>query len=239
MIFSDKKILILIAHPADESLYFYEGIKQLSSKNSIDILCLTNSSTSVRGKELQQAMCELNAHIIFRNISDKGIHSLMLNVENHIATALDAKNYCLLITYPPHGSEKSHPYHIQCFHIARRLSHQRHLRFGFFSEKKIDFTELKPETYLFSNYKNFKNFLNYALLFTKVKKFPLKNLREIKNEFFFFLGSILRPREYLLVSYYPKLFDKQSTLGIYISQISSLMKMKTYLCAVEYLYLER
>lgn len=233
-----QNILILIAHPADETLYFYEGIKQLSIENFIDILCLTHSSTSVRGRELQQAMQNLNINIIFRNISDKGIHTMLLNIESHIASALNTKKYSILITYPPHGSEKSHPYHIQCFHTARRLSYRMHLRFGFFSEKKITLAKIKPDIYRFNFLKNFRYLLKYAFLCMKIGRFPLKNLLEIKNEFHFLIRDIFRSRKYYLLTYYPKHFEKQSTIGLYMSQINSLIKMKAYLSTVEYLYLE-
>lgn len=233
-----QNILVLIAHPADETLYLYEGIKQLSIENFVDILCLTYSSNSIRGRELQQAMRNLNVNVTFRNISDKGIHTMLLNIESHIASALSTKKYSILITYPPHGSEKSHPHHIQCFHIARRLSSRLHLRFGFFSEKKVNLVKIKPDTYKFNFLKNFHYLLKYAFLNMKISRFPLKSLLEVRSEFHFLIRNIFRSHQYFLLTYYPKHFEKQSTIGLYMSQINSLIEMKTYLSPVEYLYLE-
>lgn len=234
-----QEILILVAHPAHETLLFYEGLKRLSEHFIVDLLCLTNSSQSIQGKELLKIAVAQNFNVLFKNMSDRGVNSLLYDVEEYLLFTLQKKKYSAVITHPPHGGEKTHPHHIQCFHIARRLCHQMDLTFGFFSDKSINCTEINENLCQFNVLNQFRIFYKYFQLHLKIRKYPLKNLGELRKEFIYLLKNIIPRQKYFLYSFHPRIFEKQSTLGIYSSQISSLITFKNYLTSVEYLYLQQ
>jgi len=239
MLPNKENILILISHPSDETLYFYEGIKQLSKFNALDLLCLTYSSTSIRGKELFQIATKLNINVIFKNMSDRGIGSLLYDIEKQVHTALLIKAYTAVITHPANGGEKHHPHHIQCFHIARRLCHQMGLRFGFFSDRTVSLKTNNHSTGCLDFIWELKIFFDYICVHINIRKFPFKNMLEIRKEFSFFLKNIFRKNCFYLFCFHSHIFEKQSALGGYISQIAFLERSNIYLNSIEYLYLEK
>jgi LmbE family N-acetylglucosaminyl deacetylase len=136
---NNKKILLICAHPDDETLWFFQSILDLRTANDISILCLTYSADSGRGKELLFVAEKYNLNILFGNCKDTGINFLLQNTEATLAiqNTLIRSRYDLVITHPPHGGEKPHPHHIQTYFIAKKICSLRGIRFGFFSERKI------------------------------------------------------------------------------------------------------
>lgn len=131
----DRKILIVVAHPDDETLWFYQGIISLKSKNQIDILCLTYSADSERGKELLQARECLGVNVYFGNCQDLGMSHLLRGLDVAVEERFREGNYNLIITHPPHGGEKPHPHHIQTFQFLKDFTRRKKVRFSFFCEQ--------------------------------------------------------------------------------------------------------
>lgn len=234
-----KTVLLIVAHPDDETLWFYGGLKKLRLKYQIDILCLTYTKESDRGKELAAATADLGCNLIFGKLKDGGYCSLLSNVESCINSVLQAKFYEAVITHPPHGGEKPHPHHIQCFHVARRLAYENSIQFGFFSEKPLPFKKLNSRCYSFNFAQKIASLTRYFGLLWVIKKYPLKNFKEAKRELFFFLSQMLSIENFYFLSFYPNAFQKQSTLAKFESQKALLEEYKAFLSSVEYLYLQK
>jgi LmbE family N-acetylglucosaminyl deacetylase len=236
---SRKSLLILIAQPAYETLMFFEGINRLRQNFNIDLLCLTFTAASQQGKELLRVAAGLGVSVSFQNAKDQGANSLLLNVEKKVLSVLQNSNYSAVITHPPHEDGSAHPYHVQCFHITRRLCARLNIAFGFFSDHEIESVEVSKNVHRLDLRKQFYLFSNYLKFHLRICKYPLKNLAEIKAEFCYFLKTLFNRRQYALFLYYPNMFEKQSMLDKYKSQLNTLISFKSYLKSVEYLYLEQ
>jgi hypothetical protein len=136
---ADKKILIVVAHPDDETLWFFQSIQNLKENNDIQILCVTYTATSKRGTELQSVAERYGLKILFGDCEDTGMNSLLDedDVQQAFIKVFSKFKFDLVITHPPHGGEKAHPHHIQMFLITKKFSVFHNCNFGFFSEQKI------------------------------------------------------------------------------------------------------
>lgn len=133
--FVEKKILVVVAHPDDESLYFYGGLRELASCNEVTVLSVTYDHMSVRGKELEAACAHLGVKISFLGVEDPGMFVPLRGAKSALVRFLDLNGpYHTIITHPPHGGEKPHPHHLQIFWLACAESRRRGMKFGFFSE---------------------------------------------------------------------------------------------------------
>lgn len=135
--FTEKRILVFVAHPDDESLYFFSGIKLLSSIADLRVLCATYTRESLRGNELSHFCVSMNIQCDFLGVSDLGFDSILFNLKNDLKNYLLRNKFDLIITHAPHGGEKPHPHHLQCFLAALCLSTSLSIQFGFFSEIPI------------------------------------------------------------------------------------------------------
>lgn len=234
-----NSILILIARPAYETLLMHEGINRLRQYFNIDLLCLTFTAASDLGKELLNVASSQGFNVFFKNSRDNGPNSLLLDVDKKLLSVLKRSHYHAVITHPPHGGEKPHPYQIQCFHVARRLCAELKIPFGFFSDKKVESVEVDINLYKLGIGSQLRLLAKYLKYHLKIRKYPLKNCSEIMSELKYFLRTLFRRRKYTLLSFYPNMFEKQSTLDKYRSQLNSLINFKSYVNSVEYLYLEQ
>lgn len=234
-----KAILILIARPAYETLLMHEGINRLREYFKIDLLCLTFTAASDLGKELLSVASSQGFNVFFQNSTDNGPNSLLLDVDKKLSSVLKRSHYHAVITHPPHGGENAHPYQIQCFHVARRLCAELKIPFGFFSDKKVESVEVDTNLYKLGMRCQLSLLASYFKCHLKIRKYPLKNCSEILSELKYFLKTLFRRRKYTLFSFHPNMFEKQSTLDKYRTQLNSLIKFKSYINSVEYLYLER
>ena len=135
----DASILVVVAHPDDETLWFYQSLQILKSQNEITIFCLTHSAESVRGKELIQLSQNIGIQVEFGQCKDTGINCLLNNVEvmHAFHAAFSRNRYDLVITHPPHGGEKPHPHHIQSYVATKKMCKSYNVGFGFFCETKL------------------------------------------------------------------------------------------------------
>ena len=73
---SRSKILVVVAHPDDETLWFFQSIQQLKENNDVIILCMTYAAVSPRGKELLAVAEKYGLKVIFGHCEDTGINRL-------------------------------------------------------------------------------------------------------------------------------------------------------------------
>ena len=131
---NNADILIVVAHPDDESLWFGEGIHQLVARGkNIIVLCLSGGSNPIRSAEFKKACLRLKVKGKMLNNPDRGVPRLQTSPSD-----LDLVDWHpeYVITHAPWGNERHHPHHQQCFQISRSWALKGGIPFGYFSEKK-------------------------------------------------------------------------------------------------------
>jgi LmbE family N-acetylglucosaminyl deacetylase len=146
-----------------------------------------------------------------------------------------------VITHAPHGNERSHLQHIQCFRYVRRWCRAKKLPLGFFSEKPIPQLEVRGTGVRIHNRVTFQEvrFRSTPLVKELADAFaatPLNMggyLRLVRTKFR--MAQELGPIRSLFVIDITA--NKQSLLATYASQIEGLKQYETYHHRHEYLYL--
>jgi LmbE family N-acetylglucosaminyl deacetylase len=231
----NKKIFIFVAHPDDETLWFFQSIKTLNQLNEITIFCATQTNNSARAKELLHASKKMDVQVIFGNCEDTSINGLLKPEElsRSLENIVSKYKFDILITHPPHGGEKPHPHHIQLFLMAKKYSRRFPVRFGFFSERII-LTQRNQKEYYFSlSDKKFliqKIFQSYRLLTQEKRKiFYLR--KAVLNAFF-------NTHHYTGFEVAVNMKEKHLALNEFKSQKDVLQNYKSYYNEHEYLFLE-
>lgn len=129
-----NNVLVVVAHPDDESLYFFGGLKLLSQFSNVTVLCVTHPKNSERGAEFLEACLSLQVRCEFLEMSDDGIDTLLPDFQKELSRFLLNKQFDLIVTHPPHGGEKPHPHHLQIFLAVFQRCLNSQIRFAFFSE---------------------------------------------------------------------------------------------------------
>ena len=135
----NKKILLIVAHPDDETLWFFQSIQKLKTENEVLVFCLTHAAVSKRGKELSKVADTIGIKVVFFYCEDTGIDRLLKSSELRQAfiKVFSKHKIDLAITHPPHGGEKPHPHHIQLNRMTKEFCNYYSVKFGFFSEQKL------------------------------------------------------------------------------------------------------
>lgn len=231
----NRKILVVVAHPDDETLWFYQSLKKLRQQNLVEILCFTYTAISKRGKELLELSKNIGLKVHFGHCEDFGMTKLLQNLEFGISKVFSKNNYDLIITHPPHGGEKPHPHHIQVYLVLKKICKEQFIQFGFFSEQKI----LQP--FNDANYKfSFKKRKYVFLRATKSRKL-LSEESFIKRWQFWYSVNKLIWSDYSNYEGFEievDREDKQRALNVFKTQIHFLKEYNAYFKNVEFLYLE-
>lgn len=232
-----KKILLVVAHPDDETLWFFQSIQKLKAYNEILVFCLTYAAASKRGEELSKTAEKLDFKVIFGHCEDTGIdHFLKPNELRQAFTKILSKHtFDLVITHPPHGGEKPHPHHIQLHFMAKELCQFYNIQFGFFSEQKLLDLTTKKRLFHF-------NMNNKKYVCNRITQGFLQ-ISNKKGIFFYYLKSIFS----IILNYHKyngfeatvDLNDKHSALANFESQQEVLKSYNTFYKKSEFLYVEQ
>lgn len=233
----NKKILLIVAHPDDETLWFFQSIQKLKVDNEISVFCLTHAAVSKRGKELSKVAEQLGLKIVFGHCEDTGIdHFLKSNeLKQAFIKVFSKYKIDIAITHPPHGGEKPHPHHIQLYFMAKEFCDFYNVQFGFFSEQKLLDRTTNERLFRFT---------------IKKKKYVCNRLfqgyHQISSDednFYFYLKSILSIlfnfQKYSGFEVAVNLEEKQSVLANFESQQEVLKGYNAFYKKFEYLYLEK
>lgn len=139
--FNQKNILVIVAHPDDECLYFYGGLRSLGTVSSVTVLSVTQSALTVRGRELRSFCQRMNLACDFLSLPDRGIQSTLPDFREDLADYLSRHDFDMIITHPPHGGEKPHPHHLQTLLTAFSHCLRYQVKFAFFSESRNSLCE--------------------------------------------------------------------------------------------------
>lgn len=229
---SGKKILVVVAHPDDETLWFYNGIKTLKMQNTLNILCLTYSEDNPRGQELMNVGKQIGVDIYFGLCADKGLSRLLCGIQEAMERITLVNSYDVIITHPPHGGEKPHPHHIQSFLGLKNYCKANKIVFAFFSEMKIELNTSSRKITCSSK----------KLLIQKMiaSFFLLKDELLYRRMLFlldcFFSVLFLRRSFYFIEIVDGSSQDREEILNLFKSQIEVLKKYQSYEKGREYLY---
>lgn len=233
----NKKILLIVAHPDDETLWFFQSMQRLKKTNEITVFCLTQAAVSKRGKELSKTIDQLGLKVVFGHCEDTGIAHLLKKGELTQAFIKVFSKYKadLVITHPPHGGEKPHPHHIQLYRMSKEFCQYYSVQFGFFSEQKL-LAESNNERDYFFNLKK-KKYIIYRLL----QGYQLLTREEKKTTFFIntIFSVLFNSKVYAGFEIAVNLEEKQSALANFESQQDVLKSYNAFYKKTEFLFIEK
>lgn len=232
----NKKILLTVAHPDDETLWFFQSIQKLKKENDILVFCLTHAAVSKRGKELSKVADEIGIKVAFGHCEDTGIDHLLKPTDLRQAFIKVFSKYKidLAITHPPHGGEKPHPHHIQIYKMTKDFCGFYSVQFGFFSEQKLLERATDEPNYHFSFKK--KKYIAHRIL----KGYQLLSDKEENSTFLLkcVLTVLFNFRSYRGFEVAVDLKEKQSALLNFESQQDVLKSYNSFYKKSEFLFLE-
>lgn len=230
------RALIVIAHPADETLYFHQGLKNLSKNYNVDILCLTFSSFSDQGKEFQSLMRNLGITVIFKNLPITE-DTLPIKFYSYLKAFIKTAKYSLVVSYSPFKNQDFRLYQLQCSFACDVICRKLKIAYGFFSEKPLAPQKGTNTALNFNIQKQLLCRISYisALLKAQVNKSFI--FLEIVRSLFYFATRIFRTNIFCEYIFQPRLFERHSDLEHYKSFIKSLVLLNCYLNSTEYFYL--
>lgn len=233
-----KRILILVAHPDDESLYFFGGLKNLSKHSSLTVLSATYTAESHRAQEMKSACRFMGIKCDFLGLEDFGFYTLLDKFEQKLEKYISENQFDLIITHPPHGGEKAHPHHLHAFLVAFFCSLKAQIQFGFFSECGQSLCEnlsngilhrLKAIPLLFLYTAQTFPYLNWKSRLKWIQTFGKRLYHLCKK--FYFQGLYFRRFEFE-----SPVDEKKQALNHYTSQREILNSYRTSTSDREYLF---
>ena len=135
-----SKVLFVVAHPDDESLWIGGTLKFLSERNEVDpyVICVTGRHHPQRNHEFQNALDIAgikNRFIAAENIPDRGgvaLTNLAESIEEGISE-MGLEDIDLIVTHSYYGDEHQHAQHIQMFNYLNQYCVAKNISFAFFS----------------------------------------------------------------------------------------------------------
>lgn len=231
--FSGKRVLVIVAHPDDESLYFAGGLRKLAAVASVRVLCMTHRHSSRRGQELRAVAERLGIKCSFLSLDDVGINALLRGLERALSADFEVNDADVVITHPPHGGERPHPHHVQAFFAVRRAARACGRRFAFFSEHPESLCDRKNDGCFAVSRSSVSRFLFRRILALRPRDRFRGFLLWIRESFFAPLATKL-DRHQIAVD----VSEKRSFLGAHESQTDVISTYRTAEQDREYLFIE-
>jgi LmbE family N-acetylglucosaminyl deacetylase len=132
-------ILIVVAHPDDECLWCGGFLLRLRDAGErVTIVCVTNANNPVRGPEFFAACKMLGADGVMLDHAD-GTHFRLPDLAGDLDAAVgkNVDSVACVLTHAPHGNERGHAQHVDCFRVVRAWAAKRKIPFGVFSEAPL------------------------------------------------------------------------------------------------------
>jgi LmbE family N-acetylglucosaminyl deacetylase len=134
------KILFVVAHPDDESLWIGGTLKFLSDRKEVDsyVLCVTGRHHPQRNDEFQKALDIAgikNSFVAEEDIPNRGgipLSRLQESINTGIST-MEVEDVDLVVTHSPYGDEHQHAQHVQLFNYMSKYCATENISFSFFS----------------------------------------------------------------------------------------------------------
>ena len=148
------KILFVVAHPDDESLWIGGILNFLSNREEVEpyVLCATGRHHPERYKEFESVMNLIgidNWYVANENVPELGGCRFLSDLEESFNSGLESlglklEDIDVLITHPFHGDEHRNGQHSQMFAVLFNFCQRNNISFGFFSTIIIRYYLMKP-----------------------------------------------------------------------------------------------
>lgn len=124
---SNKRILLLIAHPDDEAMFFAPSILSLTRNNHVKILCLSTGDADGLGETRRRELVKSALHLGLKSEDDVVVVDDQVDFrdsmsvtweEGKVAGRLEREGMDVLVTFDE-GGVSGHPNHISLYHGAR------------------------------------------------------------------------------------------------------------------------
>ena len=148
-----NKILFVVAHPDDESLWAGGTLAGLSKFEHTEtyVMCITGREDEYRCDEFKKAMAiaRPSGHAIMgHDLPKKGGIALeeipTFFYQGLLELGLEINDIDLIITHPHYGDEHTHMNHMQLFHAMRAITAQHQVPFACFSFMPMPYVKLCP-----------------------------------------------------------------------------------------------
>jgi LmbE family N-acetylglucosaminyl deacetylase len=148
-----QKILFVVAHPDDESLWIGGILNFLADREEVDVyvICATGKYHEHRSKEFESALniAGINNRLLSPQDIPTSHAEALVDLNNSISTGIKQMGLCLedidiIITHPFYGDEHQHPNHKQLFSYLRDFCTNNGIPFGFFSTFVLPNIKLNP-----------------------------------------------------------------------------------------------
>jgi LmbE family N-acetylglucosaminyl deacetylase len=148
-----NKVLFVVAHPDDESLWVGGTLSGLSQFENIEtyVMCITGRDDKARCSEFKKAMdiAKPTAYAIMgHDLPKKGGIALeeipQFFNDGLIELGLEIGDIDLVITHPHYGDEHTHMNHMQLFYTMREITAQYQVPFACFSFMPMPYVKLCP-----------------------------------------------------------------------------------------------
>ena len=148
-----NKVLFVVAHPDDESLWAGGTLSGMSRFQNIEtyVMCITGRDDEHRCDEFKKAMQIANptaSAIMGHDLPKKGGIALkeipQFFNEGLKELGLEIGEIDLVITHPHYGDEHTHMNHIQLFYMMRQITAQHQVAMACFSFMPIPYVKLCP-----------------------------------------------------------------------------------------------
>lgn len=238
--------LIVVAHPDDESLWFGGTLlrfHRLGLRGAV--ACITHGDDPIRRAEFRRACRVLKVPGIMLDYPD-----LYYNRLSDFTPSLKAElrraghnltEETLMITHPPHGNERNHPHHVQCFEYLSRWSRREGHPLAFFSERLVGELSVEDIGVGLGRSARMRRVRLIAAPLSDLSMVPGYSFHKIWKDFREPLPRLSCWRSTLrkinvLFSIRVDLRHKQALLSRYPSQRALLRGFQTYRGAQEHLY---
>lgn len=194
-------ILVVVAHPDDEAIWFGASICGLVNdlNQQVAILCLSgHDSNSVREEEFRQS--QRIAGFQYGKVLGGALRSAndpLPSIQHSIETGLKDLNISLtqiqlVITHSPYGDEHRHPHHMQCFKSINKWCKSSHKPLAFFSTIPIPAGSMKPilQGLMRSNFFHITNISRCVFKISeRLKYFNVAGSWSVPKYYFQFVGQ--------------------------------------------------
>lgn len=244
-------ILIVVAHPDDEILWFGGGLRiLLESGIHVGILSMTNKGNATRKSEFEDACSKMGTVPLMADLPDGGSR-IWMEPTNAIDEALNSsgiriENLSLLVTHSPFGNERQHPQHILVSNVVMEWALEHNLDTAFFSDfllttnfcksdKKFDGMDVLCQSSKFTLLSFAKNFPKIVVKQKGNFMVTVMNLTKLFSK----LRTYRNLENYDQVCRFEINLDwKTEILKCYVSQIDGLQKYTAYSQKYDFLYIK-